>query len=144
MGSAQTVWATLQVEDKLTLDDEAQLRPMNAENVRLGGKDENGDMQGFLALALQYTHASVAGAQTINKPTGSVKIAAGASSVVVTNSLVSAESIVIPVLMGTDATLTSILKCIPAAGSFTITGNANATAAVKVGFLVICTDSVGL
>lgn len=76
------------------------------------------------------------GAATINKPSGQVSIAAGASSVVVTNSLVSATSIVQPVLQFADATLTFIKTCVPGAGSFTITGNANATANTKVGFTV--------
>jgi hypothetical protein len=43
--------------------------------------------------------------------------------------------------MGNDATLTSIKSVVPANGSFTITGNANATGNLKVGFLVISTDS---
>lgn len=76
------------------------------------------------------------GAATINKPSGQVAIAAAAASVVVTNSLVSTTSIVLPVIQTADATLTFIKSCVPASGSFTITGNANATAATKVGFLV--------
>jgi hypothetical protein len=77
------------------------------------------------------------GAATINEPSGKVAIAAGASSVVVTNNLVTASSIIIPVLQVADATLTQILRVVPGAGSFTITGNANATAATKVAFIVI-------
>lgn len=89
-------------------------------------------------MAFDSTDSSgTPGAVTLNKPSGKVAIAAGASSVVVTNSCVSATSIVLPVLQTTDATLTFIKSCVPSAGSFTVTGNANATAAVTVGFLVI-------
>lgn len=77
------------------------------------------------------------GAAVINAPTGTVAVAIGASSVVVTNNLVTANSIVIPVLQFVDATLTQILSCVPGAGSFTITGNAVATAATRVSFIVI-------
>lgn len=86
---------------------------------------------------LTYTDASgTPGAATINKPMGKVAIAAGAASVVVTNSLVTADSHVEAVLQFGDATLTQILRVVPGAGSFTVTGNANATAATKVSFKV--------
>lgn len=77
------------------------------------------------------------GAAVINAPTGTVAIAIGADNVVVTNNLVTANSIVIPVLQFVDATLTQILSCVPGPGSFTITGNAVATAATRVSFIVI-------
>lgn len=77
------------------------------------------------------------GAATINRPAGKVAIDAGASSVVVTNSLVTAASLVFCVLQTADGTLTTIRSVVPGSGSFTVTGNANATAATKVAFLVI-------
>jgi hypothetical protein len=77
------------------------------------------------------------GAATINKPSGKVAIAAGAASVVVTNSTVTAASIVLAIVQVSDATLTTINSVVPAAGSFTITGNAAATAATKVAFIVL-------
>lgn len=77
------------------------------------------------------------GAAVINAPTGTVAIAIGADNVVVTNNLVTANSIVIPVLQFVDATLTQILSCVPGPGSFTITGNAVATAATRISFIVI-------
>lgn len=77
------------------------------------------------------------GAATINKPSGKVAIAIGQSSVVVTNSLVTAASTVLAVLQFVDATATQILSVVPGSGSFTITANANATAATKVAFLVV-------
>lgn len=77
------------------------------------------------------------GAATINKPSGKVAIAIGQSSVVVTNSLVTAASTVIATLQFVDATLTQILSVVPGSGSFTITGNATATASTKIAFLVV-------
>lgn len=77
------------------------------------------------------------GNATINKASGKVAIAIGAASVTVTNSLVTAASTVIATLQFVDATLTQILSVVPGSGSFVITGNANATAATKVAFVVI-------
>lgn len=90
------------------------------------------------AITADATDASgTPGAATINKPSGKVAIAIGASSVTVTNSLVTTSSIVLASLQFVDATLTQILSVVPGSGSFTITGNANATAATKVAFVVI-------
>src|SRR5439155_15020126 len=74
------------------------------------------------------------GAATQHTTKGRVAIAAGASSVVVTNRNVNAASTVLAVISqaGADGTLTQILRVTPGAGSFTITGNANATAATVV------------
>ncbi len=82
------------------------------------------------------TPAGTNGAQTINKPSGTVNFAAGATSLVVTNSLCSANSLVFAVVRANDAT--AIIKnVVPAAGSFTITLNAAATAATSIGFFII-------
>lgn len=97
--------------------------------------------QGFSQLNLDYAISGIAGAVTINKPAGFANIALGAASVVVTNSLVTVNSIVMAQLAFLDATLINIKCVVTAAGSFTITGNANATAQTKVSFLVINTDS---
>ena len=74
------------------------------------------------------------GAATQNTLTGRVAIAAGANSVIVTNSYCTTISRVYPVLQTIDATLTSVPVCVPANGSFTIYGNLNATAACNVGW----------
>lgn len=60
------------------------------------------------------------GAATNNNPTGRAAIASGASSVVVTNSTVTAASIV-KVQLETSAVGVSNLSVVPAAGSFTVT-----------------------
>lgn len=69
------------------------------------------------------------GNATINKPTGKSAIALGAASVVVTNSLVTAASRVLITPHARDATCKELIA-VPAAGSFTVSGTANATAAL--------------
>lgn len=65
----------------------------------------------------------------INHASGKAAFADGSATCVVTNNLVTANSIVLPVLQQANATLTSIINCTPGAGSFTVTGNAAATVA---------------
>lgn len=69
------------------------------------------------------------GAATINKASGKSAIAAGASSVVITNSLVTAASRVLITPHARDATCKELIA-VPALGSFTVSGTANATAAL--------------
>jgi hypothetical protein len=93
--------------------------------------------QGF---ATASTAASTtAGAVTVNQLAGKSAIATGAASVVITNSLVTAGSkIMAYVAQATaDTTLTAVLRVVPAAGSFTIFGPANATANTLVDWVVL-------
>jgi len=90
---------------------------------------------GKIAMDATNTAGGTTGAQTINKPSGTVNFAAAASSLVVTNSLVTTSSIVHAMVRTNDST--AIVKnVVPAAGSFTITLNASATAETSVGFVV--------
>lgn len=91
---------------------------------------------GSLSVSKTVTAAATTGAQTINKIAGTVNFAAGASSLVVTNSLVTASSIVLCTIRTNDSTAV-IKNVVPAAGSFTIRLEANATAETSVGFFVI-------
>ena len=91
--------------------------------------------EGTPLLNRTITAAATTGAQTIDKPAGTVNFAAAATSLVVTNSLVTASSIILPVIRTNDATMKSVL-CVAGAGSFTIHANAAATAETSVGFLV--------
>lgn len=75
------------------------------------------------------------GAQTINKPIGKAAIAAGASSVVITNSLVTSGSVVLITPHARDTTCKELIA-VPANGSFTVSGSANATAALPFSFEV--------
>lgn len=89
-----------------------------------------------IEVSATITAGGTVGAQTINKPSGTVNIAAGQATLVVTNNLVKTTSIVLAVVRTNDTTAL-IKNVIPAAGSFTIRLNANATAETSVGFIVI-------
>ena len=91
---------------------------------------------GQIAVLATNTATGTNGAQTINKPSGTVNFAAAANSLVVTNSLCTTSSIVFAVVRTNDSTAV-IKNVVPGAGSFTITLNANATVATSVGFLII-------
>jgi hypothetical protein len=90
---------------------------------------------GKMVLDATMTAAATTGARTINKPSGSVNFAAAATSLVVTNSLVSTDSIVTPVMMTADATC-RIASVVPGSGSFTINMTAGCGAETRVGFVV--------
>lgn len=82
------------------------------------------------------TPIGTTGNVTINEPSGTVNIAAGASSVVVTNNLVTTDSLVFAVIRTNDAT--AILKNVPPAnGSFTIRTTANVTGTTSIGWYVV-------
>jgi hypothetical protein len=78
------------------------------------------DSTGTPGNATQHTYA------------GRVAVDTGTDSVVVTNSRVTTTSIIHATIQTVDATLTQILTVVPSAGSFEITGNANATGDVNV------------
>ena len=90
-------------------------------------------------LAATSAAALTAGAQTVNMTKGRALVAAAAASVVITCDKCAVASSVFAVISqsGADATATSIVRCTPAAGSFTITANAAATAATQVDWVVL-------
>lgn len=88
-----------------------------------------------LEVPSTITAGGVTGAQVINKMSGSVNFAAGASTLVVTNSLVTTQSIVIAIVATNDATMKTV-SVTQTAGSFTLTANASATAETRVNFFV--------
>jgi hypothetical protein len=81
------------------------------------------------------TAGGTTGAQSINKPYGSVNFAAGAQSLVVTNSKSDANSIIFLTAQTNDATCRDF-SVTRAAGSFTINANQACTAETRVGFQV--------
>jgi lysophospholipase L1-like esterase len=87
------------------------------------------------AIPKTITAAGTTGARTINQNSGSVNFAAAASSLVVTNSLVTANSIIIATV-GTNDLNMSAVKCVAAAGSFTMYPDAPPSAETRVNFLV--------
>jgi len=82
------------------------------------------------------TPAGTTGARTINKNAGSVNFAAGASTLVVTNSLVSTSSVILATVGSNDSTMKGV-HVVAGAGSFTIHGNTVPTGETRVNFLVI-------
>ena len=91
---------------------------------------------GKVSYLTTNTTAGTTGAQTIDRPSGTVNFAIGASALVVTNSLCTTSSIVFATVRTDDATAT-IKNVVPAAGSFTINLGAGATAETSVGFFII-------
>lgn len=86
----------------------------------------------------QEDDSATPGNTTCNSVSGKVAIAAGASQVVVTCERCDPTSIVLAQIQQTnaDATLTRV-HTVAGSGQFTIKGNANATAAVVVSFVLI-------
>lgn len=93
-------------------------------------------LNGNLVLDKTVTPIGTTGNVTINKNAGTANMAIGALTLTVTNSRVTATSIVLVTIQAIDTTLKTVVAD-PGAGSFVITGNANATAATPIGFLVI-------
>lgn len=89
-----------------------------------------------LFLDATITAGGTTGNQTIDKSAGSVNFAALATSLVVTSNKVTANSIVICTVGTNDTTLKSV-QCVAAAGSFTMFGNAAATAETRVNFWIL-------
>jgi len=79
------------------------------------------------------------GAVTANLSSGIAAIAAGSSSVVITNNLVDASTKIIAYVSqaAADGTLLRVERIVAAAGSFTIFGTANATATTLIAWSII-------
>lgn len=86
---------------------------------------------GIVGIQGTDTAGGTTGAQTINKPSGTVNFAATATSLVVTNSLATTTTYIQCTIQTNDTTMKSV-QCVPASGSFTIYANAAATAETKV------------
>ena len=83
------------------------------------------------------TPIGTTGNVTINKPSGKVNFALADTSVVVTNSFVTTDSIVIPVIQTAAAASLYVKSCVVANGSFTITLNTSPDSnTVVVAFVV--------
>lgn len=91
---------------------------------------------GSIILQKTITPTGTTGARTINKPAGSVNFAIGATTLVVTNSLVTSSSVILLTVASDDVTFKSA-SYIPNSGSFTITANTAPTAETRIDFLVI-------
>jgi len=91
---------------------------------------------GKMTLLNTVTTAGTTGDRTINQPSGTVNMAAGGTTLTVTNSTVTTSSLVFATVRTNDAT--AIIKnVVPGSGSFVITLSAAATAETSIGFFVI-------
>jgi len=90
---------------------------------------------GDIAMLKTITSGGTTGARTINQPSGSVNFAAAATSLVVTNSLCTANSIIHCTIATNDATANGI-RVVAGAGSFTIHMITAPTAETRVNFLL--------
>lgn len=95
---------------------------------------------GWKAIYTDYTNTATVGNVTINKAGGKAIIAAGAASVVITNSLATAAARCMAVLETTDATAVAIKTSVCAAGNITISVNAVATGNTTLSFQLINAD----
>lgn len=119
-----------------TVTSSGQLNLTNASNYNLYASGTAANyLAGDLQLAKTVTAGGTTGARTINKTTGTVNFAAAATSLVVTNSLVTTSSIIIATVGTNDTTMKSV-QVVAGAGSFTIYASAAATAETRVNFLI--------
>jgi hypothetical protein len=98
----------------------------------------HGTILNVLTNIVQFQGAVNATATTttnIHQQTGRVKLASGQQSYVVTNSLVTANSVVVATVNSDDANILSV-KAIPAAGFLTLKGNNTAAADTDISFFI--------
>lgn len=88
-----------------------------------------------IILDKTITAVATTGAQTINKSSGAVNFAAAAPSLVVTNSLVTANSVIL-ISKATNDTTARLGAVVAAAGSFTIYMDVAPTAETRVNFIL--------
>lgn len=124
------------------------LRPYKGANAGVVLSFGTAEEASLIAQGLATTAAvanTTTGAQTVNNLTGIVSCPIGSSSVVVTNALVDANSIIFAAVRQTtaDGTLLRVERIVPAAGSFTIFGTANATAATLIEWAVLVPGGLG-
>lgn len=105
----------------------------------VGGTDLGSATFSFKRLYVDFTNTGTVGAVTISKASGRVNIAAAGTSIVVTNTLVTAAAHVMAVASTNDATCW-VKSVVPAAGSFTLTTNAACTAQTSFDFFLINAD----
>lgn len=113
------------------IDSAGVFRPTVQEGMQLGKT-----LFGFAALFMGFQASGGVGAQIINKSSGRSSIAVGQTAVVITNSKVTATSVIIGQLETVDATAKDLVIT-PGVGSFTVTLNAACTAQVTFSFLVV-------
>jgi len=89
-----------------------------------------------IGLSKTVTAVATTGNQTINKACGTVNIAAAGTTITVTNSIVTTQSIIF-VSVSTNDTTALIKNVVASAGSFVITMNAAVTAETRINWMVV-------
>ena len=118
-----------------TVSNEITLGNSSITNFRVPGVGFQFDTTDGLIVPKTITAGGTTGAQTINKTAGSVNFAAAATSLVVTNSFVDANSVIIATVATDDTTMKSV-AAVAGAGSFTLYANAATTAETRVNWFV--------
>jgi hypothetical protein len=95
------------------------------------------DKDGELHFPQMGNSVASPGNATLNLAAGRSAIAAGASTITITNSLVTTTTIPSVEVLTADATCTSKKSVVPSSGSFVVTMNANCTAATTIGWHLI-------
>lgn len=91
---------------------------------------------GDIQVNKQINAPGVVGDQTINATAGRFNIAAGGTSVAITNSLVTTSSIITGTVSSNDLTMKSV-QIIPQGGYFLCYGNAAATVETPISFIIV-------
>lgn len=97
---------------------------------------KNPQLTGSVLVDKTVTAAGTTGARTINKPAGTVNFAAAATSLVVTNSLVTANTIIVATVGTNDSTMKTV-QVVVTTGSFTLFANAAPSVETRVNFILV-------
>lgn len=119
-----------------TISNEITLGNASVANFRVPGVGFSFSTTQGAVVPKTITAAGTTGAQTINKTAGSVNFVAAATSLVVTNSFVTANSVIIATVGTNDTTMKSV-AAVANSGSFTLYANAAPTAETRVNFMVV-------
>lgn len=134
-GSNNMVLGNLAQASSATVSNEITLGDSSITNLRVPGVGFRFDTTDGLIVPKTVTAAGTTGAQTINKTAGTVNFAAAATSLVVTNSFVDANSVIIATVGTNDSTMKSV-AAVAGAGSFTLHADAAPTAETRVNWFV--------
>lgn len=89
-----------------------------------------------VSITKAITASGITGNRTLNTTCGSVNFGASASSLVVTNNLVTTSSVIVATVATNDTTMKSV-QAVAVSGSFTLHANAAATAETRVNWLIL-------
>jgi hypothetical protein len=134
-GANNTLLGNGAAASSATVSNEITLGNSSITNLRVPGVGFQFDTTDGLIVPKTVTAGGTTGAQTINKTAGTVNFVVAATSLVVTNSFVDANSIIIATVGTNDTTMKSV-AVVANAGSFTLHADAAATAETRVNWFV--------